>query len=144
MMADARSDDMDAPSSDASRPSGDARSETGAGGSRVPQQGLVLYLHLDDNPPTTALDEVTAMRGMANKCTSVAGKVGGAFDFLGRNVPASGDSSYIQFPDRPALNPTTAITVGAWIKPRTGDPGGSPRVLQKGYSNTDQDTHIVS
>jgi MSHA biogenesis protein MshQ len=49
-------------------------------------------------------------------------------------------SSLIQFPDRPTLNPTTAITVGAWIRPRTGDMGGGPRILQKGYNASDQDT----
>jgi Concanavalin A-like lectin/glucanases superfamily len=123
---------------DAEAPPNDGATDASTG--RVPRQGLVLYLRLDDSPAASAFDEVSGTKGAAQNCTSVAGKVGAAFDFTGKNVNAMMQSSLIQFPDRPALNPTTAITVGAWIRPRTGDMGGGPRILQKGYNASDQDT----
>jgi Concanavalin A-like lectin/glucanases superfamily len=111
----------------------DTAQPPGAADAGIPRNGLVLYLRLDDEAPTAARDEGGGGQGAATACESVEGKVGRAFRFNGR-------TSQIRFPDRPELNPTTAITVAAWIRPHTGDPGGGPRVLQKGYNPADQDT----
>jgi hypothetical protein len=124
--ADARSSaDADASSVDS-----DARADGAAG---PPKAGLVLYLRLDDDPATSALDEVTATKGTAAMCDSVPGKIGRGFHF-------NGSTSLIRFPDRPEYDVTSAITVAAWIRPHTGDKGGGPRILQKGYNAQDQDT----
>jgi len=98
-----------------------------------PKAGLVLYLRLDDDPATSALDEVTSTKGAASMCVSVPGKVGRGFHF-------NGSTSLIRFPDRAEYDVTSAITVAAWIRPHTGDLGGGPRILEKGYTPTDQDT----
>ncbi len=117
-------------STDASSVDGDARSDGAAG---PPKAGLVLYLRLEDDPATSALDDVTATKGTAAMCDSVPGKVGRGFHF-------NGSTSLIRFADRPEYDVTTAITVAAWIRPHTGDKGGGPRILQKGYNAQDQDT----
>jgi len=55
--------------------------------------------------------------------TFVPGIVGSAFNF-------NGTDSSVQVPDSPALNPTAAITVEAWINPVPGQ-GGYPPIIKK-------------
>src|SRR6266404_2355971 len=123
--------EMGSPADVGSSSDADASGIEGATG--PPKAGLVLYLRLEDHPATSALDEVTATKGTASMCGSVPGKVGRGFHF-------NGATSLIRFPDRPEYNVTSAITVAAWIRPHTGDLGGGPRILEKGYTPTDQDT----
>jgi hypothetical protein len=60
---------------------------------------------------------------------TTSGKLDGALIFSAR----SGQS--ISVDDAPALDPTSGITISAWIRPTEWNSGSNPRVLQKGEND---------
>jgi hypothetical protein len=73
--------------------------------------GLVSYWTFDEASGTTAYDRSGNGNdgALTNGPTWTSGKVGGALSFDGVN-------DYVDIPSNSVLNPTTAITVSAWIK----------------------------
>jgi hypothetical protein len=94
------------------------------------RRGLVGYWKLDETAGTTAADSSgKGNNGMLLRFTDadwmrMAGRKGGglSFDPMRLNV--------IVVPDSPSVNPTTGITIAAWLK--TTDWGGNRRIIQKG------------
>ena len=100
-----------------------------------PKDGLVFFASFNADVQIPVKNEAGGADGKTTACTSVAGKHGMAFNFLGSG------RSQVRFPDSPALNPSKAITIAAWVRNTRPNPAGEPRVLQKGSSSkTDQDT----
>jgi alpha-mannosidase len=65
----------------------------------------------------------------------------------GAALTFDGTADSVDVPNAPALNPTTALTITAWVKPATWD-GGNRRILQKGrndsqYRLTEDDGSLV-
>jgi hypothetical protein len=88
-------------------------------------RGVVLYYSFDTNDPEKVVD----LSGRGNTGAVVgpkwtdAGKVGGAYEFNGRN-------SEIRAASNPALAVQDALTLSAWVKRRAG--GRYDGILQKG------------
>jgi uncharacterized repeat protein (TIGR03803 family) len=71
----------------------------------TPPAGLVSWWRAESN----ALDSVGMNNGaLVNNATYAPGEVGTAFSFGGTN-------DYVSVPSAPALNPTNAITIEAWV-----------------------------
>jgi hypothetical protein len=96
-------------------------------------QGLVGYWNLDETTGQMARDSSPLMNHgtlMGFRPTDVVpGSTGNGLNFDPMVAPV------VVVPDAPALNPTTAISIGAWI--RATDWSGNRRLAQKG-DNDDQ------
>ena len=98
----------------------------------VSNQGLVGYWKFDDGTGTKATDfSGNGNHGTLSTAGSLlptwtSGKRGKALNF-------DGDEAYVRVPHNSSLNPTSGITVAAWI--RADAWSGGPRILQKGNSN---------
>ncbi len=89
--------------------------------------GLSFYLPLDEGSGNETRDEVSLSTGdIQGSASWTSGKYGKALQF-------DGSSSYIEFENCPALNPTKSISVEAWIYPV--DWNGNRRILQKGVND---------
>ena len=89
--------------------------------------GLVGYWPLDANANDYSTN---TNNGTILNANPIAGKVSNAYDFNGSN-------SYINIPNAPVLNITTAITIQAWIK-RDSNPSlnsGWASIINKGADN---------
>jgi hypothetical protein len=88
----------------------------------------VGYWAFDENAGGTAQDSSPYGNdgSLVNGPTWVPGRYGSALRF-------DGSSSYVDVPDAPQLNLTSAITIAVWINGNSY--GATRRVLQKGYSD---------
>jgi uncharacterized repeat protein (TIGR03803 family) len=78
---------------------------TVSGVATPPPTGLVSWWRAESN----ALDSVGSNNGtLVNGATFASGEVGTAFSF-------GGTSNYVSVPSAPALNPTNAISIEAWV-----------------------------
>jgi len=86
----------------------------------------VLLMHFDEGLGNKAFDESEYNNhGTLNGPSWIDGRFNKALSFDG--------DDYVEVPNSESLNPTSAITVEAWIKPV--DWNGNRRVLQKGLSD---------
>lgn len=67
--------------------------------------------------------------GMLTPTTDHKGNANGAYSFNGIN-------NYVEVPDAPSLNPTTAITVSAWYSPAAFSGSGNDPILDKPFTST--------
>lgn len=101
-----------------------------AGGSSTPE--MIGNWRLDESSGTTAADSSTygqngTVSGGTNWTTRCSGV--GAFDF-------NGSSNYISIPNASQLQPTSALTIAAWIYGDSWDSGSNVNViLRKGEGN---------
>jgi Concanavalin A-like lectin/glucanases superfamily len=89
--------------------------------------GLVGLWHFDEGSGTVAVDS----SGLANDGTLVGGAGWTAQGRFGAALSLQGTASSVQVPGKPSLEPTAAVSVGAWVK-RTGSPGTFRYVVAKG------------
>jgi RHS repeat-associated protein len=83
--------------------------------------GLVGWWRAQSN----ALDSISGSYAiLTNGAGFAQGKVGSAFNL-------NGSSEYVAVPDNASFNPTAAITVEAWIYPRSIDNTPAPAVIKK-------------
>src|ERR1019366_8365059 len=69
--------------------------------------------HLSDAATSTSTESTTnANNGANNSLTSASGQISNSGSF-------NGSSSYINVPDAASLNPTSAVTMSAWVKTST-------------------------
>jgi YVTN family beta-propeller protein len=95
--------------------------------------GIVSWWRADG----TAFDSVSGNNGaLENGATYAAGKAGQAFSL-------NGSSQFVQVANVPALNPTQAITVEAWIDPAGHVGGGDPIVKKAGEGFQQQDGYAL-
>lgn len=85
----------------------------------VSSAGLVLLLHMDEPAWTGAANEVRDASGLGHHGTSLGSgttntAAGGRF---GRAGSFPGGTGCVTVPDRPALRPSDALTISAWMNP---------------------------
>jgi hypothetical protein len=93
----------------------------------IPTNGIVAYWSFDENAGTIAYDATSnSNNGTVNGATWVQGKMGSALQFNGTN-------SYVDCGVKTSLNPTSAVTVSAWIN-LNNYPGFYYSLVQNGDS----------
>jgi hypothetical protein len=89
----------------------------------VPQQGLMALWRAENNP----LDSIGGNHGtLQNGATYAAGRYGQAFSL-------DGVDDFMEIPNSPSLNPSSAITVEAWYRPVSFAGNGNNAIVSKGY-----------
>ena len=84
----------------------------------VGETSPVLFYHFNESQDTVAHDLMGKNTGTISGATWVSGKFGSALQF-------NGTSDYIRVSDTSSLNPTSEITIEAWIKPADSFHAGS-------------------
>jgi hypothetical protein len=90
----------------------------------APDSYLVGWWKFDEADGNTAYDSAGSGHGAVYGAEWTTGQVYGALSF-------DGNGDYVVVPDRAELNPTSAITIAAWINTNTWS-DGNRRILQKG------------
>ncbi len=102
-----------------------ATAEAAAQSCVPPPTGLVLWLTADATTSSEIGPDGIAHGGLQ----FTAGRVGDAFLLDG--------TGHVQVPNDPVLNPTGAISVGAWFRPNSdsGGSNGNDPIVDKGYTS---------
>ncbi|MGH7176842.1 MAG: LamG-like jellyroll fold domain-containing protein [Tepidisphaeraceae bacterium] len=101
----------------------------------APVSDLLVHYLLDEAAGNTASDASGQNNpaSLLGGATWTAGKTGSGIEF-------NGSTGYLTAPNKTSLNPTTGITLAAWIKVDAWA-GGNRRILQKG--NTDNQYRLT-